>query len=162
MKKLVIVRHAKSSWSSDGLADHERPLNSRGRHDAPMMARRLRERGLQPDLIVASTACRAMQTAALFAEALDYDEGRIEAQSLLYAASPAAWLDCVAALSDAVGTVIVIGHNPEVTELANALTPVNVDDLPTCAVLELTYEAKDWSAIAAQEPQHWHLDFPKA
>ena len=92
MKTLVIVRHAKSSWSSTELADHERPLNSRGLSDAPMMGMRLKERGVQPDIIIASTAHRAMQTASLLALALGYDEQAIESEAMLYAASPAAWL----------------------------------------------------------------------
>ena len=161
MKTLVIVRHAKSSWSRAELADHERPLNSRGLSDAPMMGLRLKERGVQPDLIIASTAHRATQTAALLARALGYDEHAIESEAMLYAASPAAWLECIGTLSADYGTIIVVGHNPEVTELANTLAPIDVDDLPTCAMLELAYDISEWSAISVREPQSWHFDFPK-
>ena len=160
MNKLIIVRHAKSSPGTPGVDDHQRPLNAQGVSDARAMGLRLCERRIVPDLVAASTARRAMETAGLLAQALGYDQARIEPLVNLYTASPSAWLSVIAALSDDVHSVILIGHNPEITDLVNALAPIEVDNMPACALLELAYDTAHWSEVGRREPQYWHLDYP--
>ena len=116
MKTLLILRHAKSSWKNTGLADHDRPLTKRGKRDAPRMGRLLRDENLTPDLIVSSTAKRALDTAEAVAEASGY-EGEVESRPEFYMAGPEAYLRALRALSDDYECVMVIGHNPGLEEL---------------------------------------------
>ena len=113
MKTLLLVRHAKSSWDHPGVDDHDRPLNARGRRDAPEMGRRLAERGLVPDRILSSTALRARTTAQLIAEGLGFDVDRIILDERLYAASADEVLRVIGEIDGDVGTAMVVGHNPE-------------------------------------------------
>jgi phosphohistidine phosphatase len=120
-KTLLILRHAKSSWKEPGLADHDRPLNKRGRRDAPRIGELVRARSLVPDLILSSTAVRARTTAEMVAEACGYSHA-IELSRELYGAGPEA---CVQALRDLYyddDRVLLVGHNPGIGQLATALT----------------------------------------
>jgi phosphohistidine phosphatase len=162
MKRLLLVRHAKSSWADPGQRDIDRPLNERGRRNAPEMGKRLRERALVPDLIVSSPARRALATAQLLADAFGMTRGGIEIEDALYEASTATWLETIGALPAAVGTALMVGHNPELTELANLLCrEARIENLPTCGVLCLEYGARSWRSIGGQEPVDWNLDWPK-
>ncbi|HEX6954692.1 MAG TPA: histidine phosphatase family protein, partial [Agromyces sp.] len=122
MKTLVLVRHAKSAWGDPTLADHERPLNDRGRRDAPEMGRRLRERGTMPDAILSSTAVRARSTAEALAEALDVDGSGLRLDERLYGSSPETILDVVGELDDELTTAIVVAHDPGLSDLAYRLS----------------------------------------
>lgn len=161
MKTLVLVRHAKSSWDHPGLDDHERPLNERGLRDAPKMGRRLAERGLAPDLILSSTAVRALTTARLLAEALGLDPDRIIAEERLYATSATGILEVVAELDIAVGTAMVVGHNPEMTSLAQRLTD-EIGHLPTCAVAEFRFEADAWDELDEGLVRDVRVEMPRS
>src|SRR5918993_4851169 len=143
MKTLLLARHAKSSWEQSGVSDHDRPLNHRGRRDAPDMGRRLAERGIVPDVIVTSTALRARTTAGLFAEALRYDAERIVTDERLYGASVDEVLGVIRELGDEVSCAMVIGHNPETESLAHRFAH-EIRDLPTCAVAEFTFDVDSW------------------
>ncbi|WP_448006384.1 SixA phosphatase family protein [Agromyces bauzanensis] len=146
MKTLVLVRHAKSSWDHPGLADHERPLNDRGRRDAPRMGRRLASFGLEPDLILSSTAVRALTTAELIVESLGLDADRIVADERLYATSVDGLLGVIGELDPSVGTAFVVGHNPEMTSLVHRFTD-EIGQLPTCAAAEFRFEADAWDEL---------------
>jgi phosphohistidine phosphatase len=162
MKQLILVRHAKSSWSEAGQRDFDRPLNPRGERNAPEMAARLAARGLHPGLIVASGARRALATAQLIAKELGYPNKDIEIVDALYASSPRVWLEQIASLPARFDTVLMVGHNPELTELVNRLCPAaRIDNVPTCGVLWLAYEVEDWAAVAAAKPSAWDFDYPK-
>ena len=118
MKTLLILRHAKSSWKHPELSDHDRPLNKRGKHDAPLMGRLLKEKELVPDLIISSTAVRAKDTALVVGEVVGYTK-KISFLSSLYSASPDAYIQ---AINDIAGdnnysTILVVGHNPGLEEL---------------------------------------------
>jgi len=161
MKTLVLVRHAKSSWDRPGLDDHERPLNERGLRDAPKMGRRLAERGLAPDVVLSSTAVRALTTAELLAEAIGVDRERIIADERLYATSATGLLDIIAGLDAAVDTAMVVGHNPEMTSLVQRFTD-EIGDLPTCAVVEFRFEADAWDELDEGLVRDVHLETPRS
>jgi len=162
MKQLILVRHAKSSWSDPGQRDFDRPLNARGERNAPEMAARLAARGLRPQLIVASGARRALATAQLMAREFGYPKQDIEIVDALYEASPAVWLAQIAALPPRVDRALMVGHNPELTELANRLCPdARIDNVPTCGVLVLDFAVRDWASTAATRPSAWDFDYPR-
>jgi len=161
MKRLVLLRHAKSSWSDEGLADHDRPLSSRGERDAPEMARRLIERGIAPALVLASTARRAQQTAKALRRAA---ESGIEIRNDkdLYLASPGEILSIIQAAPNAHDTVVVVGHNPGFTDLANMLLPgLRLPNLPTAGTVGMHLPIDDWSAAGSVAAKFEFLDYPK-
>ena len=162
MKTLLLVRHAKSDHGDPRLADHDRELNERGLRDAPMMGRRLVARGVAPDLIVSSTARRALHTARLLAEAIDYPRRRIETRAELYAASEDTWLETIELLPDDRACAMIVGHNPEITAVANRLGRRPIDNVPTCGILLLEYATDAWVDVPSGTPCNWVFDYPKA
>ncbi|GAA2034854.1 phosphohistidine phosphatase SixA [Agromyces tropicus] len=159
MKTLVLVRHAKSAWGDPTLSDHDRPLNDRGRRDAPEMARRLRERGIVPDAIRASTALRARSTAEAMAAELALAPDALVLEERLYGAGPETILGVVSGLDDAVGTVMVVAHDPGMSELAYRLSG-EIEHMPTCAVAEFRFAIWSWSEIEDADAVEGHLDTP--
>lgn len=145
MKTLLILRHAKSSWKDESLPDHDRPLNKRGKEDAPRMGRLLREMDLTPDLILCSTAKRARTTAGLVAEEAGY-EGEIILLRDLYAAGPEAFIEALAEVEDAHQCVMVVGHNPGLEELLEALTG-EYQPMPTAALAQVDLPIAGWSEL---------------
>ena len=146
MKILLLMRHAKSSWKHETLADHDRPLNKRGKREAPEMGRLLREQGAVPDLIVSSTAKRARKTAAKVLQEMGGD-AVIELRPELYDATPAA---CVAALNDLyhdAECVLIVGHNPCFEELLASLT-CESRPLSTAAVARIELPISSWRALS--------------
>lgn len=142
MKSLIVLRHAKSSWKAADLADHERPLNRRGQRDAPRVGRRLRERGLLPEVVLCSTATRARSTLALALEAADWNcEQRFS--PALYTACAADIVALVRELPARVASALVVGHNPTLEELVRELTGQEVE-LPTAALARLDWPGADW------------------
>jgi phosphohistidine phosphatase len=142
MKTLLVLRHAKSSWREAELADHDRPLNKRGKRDAPRMGELMRAEGLLPDLILTSSARRALTTAELVAEASGYD-GEIQVSRDLYAAGPEEFIDALCALPDELETVMVVGHNPGLEELVEALTEES-SAMPTAALAQVELKIERW------------------
>jgi len=161
VKTLTLVRHAKSSWKDRGLPDHERPLNKRGKRDAPMMGQRLADRGVEVDLLMSSSASRAVATAEALAAALDYDWDEIVVEDRLYAADAAEVLEVIEEQDDWVDRLMVVGHNPELTVLANQLSALDIENVPTCGVLELEYDVESWGEIADGGPVAARFDYPK-
>ena len=160
MKTLFLIRHAKSSWDDPALADKDRPLNDRGKRDAPKMGERLAKRGVKPDLILSSPAVRALTTAEIIAKKLDYKRKNIVVDDRLYAVAADDLLDVIRQLDDKLERVMLIGHNPELTELAHRFSG-KITHLPTCAVAEFTFDAKSWSNVGKDEPAKVALDYPK-
>ena len=162
MKRLILARHAKSSWANPGQADIDRPLNERGERNAPEMGRRLCERGEVPALVVSSPARRALATARLMADEFGIRREEIVIEDSLYEASVATWLRVIAALPARVDAVLMVGHNPTLTELANLLCHgVRIDNVPTCGVLRLDYDLRSWAAVPRGQPADWSFDYPK-
>jgi phosphohistidine phosphatase len=145
VKTLLILRHAKSSWSEGGLADHDRPLNARGKVDAPRMGRLLRREGLTPELILSSTAERAVATAELVAQASGY-ENEIRTTRHLYHAGPETYLEQLQRLPDEYGRVMVVGHNPGMEELIDQLTGSG-EAMPTAALAQVELPIEQWAGL---------------
>jgi phosphohistidine phosphatase len=147
MKTLLILRHAKSSWDDLSQDDHERPLNSRGRKDAPRIGELLKKQDLLPDLILSSTAARARATAELAADEAGYS-GEIRFSHSLYASGPQAFLSALASLAQEYSCVMIVGHNPGLEELIYTLTG-EVHPLPTAALAQVELPIQDWEELNA-------------
>ena len=142
MKTLLVLRHAKSSWNDPALGDHERPLNSRGRRDAPRMGELVREYALMPDIVISSDAVRARLTAEAMAEAAHYP-GEILLDQRLYLASPDDILSLLRRVRQNAETVMIVGHNPGLEELVEQLTGER-QDLPTAALAQIVLPIDRW------------------
>lgn len=160
MKTLFLVRHAKSSWDDTSLPDRDRPLADRGRRDVAKMAKRLAERNVKLDLIMSSPAKRALATAEVIAKMLDFRHKDIVVNERLYACDLDDLLDVIQVLSDKLKRVMLVGHNPELAELAHQLTS-EITQMPTCAIAEFRFDAKSWSGIGKTKPAQVELDYPK-
>lgn len=161
MKTLYLCRHAKSSWNFDDLSDRERPLNDRGRADAPLMGQALAKRHLPPDLIVSSPAVRALSTAMLLGRELNYAHDRIRIETGLYEATTDEFLAILYALPAEAGTALVVAHNPTITEVVNTLSPTAVPEMPTAGVVCLRFQAESWADISKVNAEFYFFDQPK-
>jgi phosphohistidine phosphatase len=153
MKTLLILRHAKSSWDDPNLADHDRPLAKRGKRDAPKIGQLLREEDLVPDLVISSTAKRAWHTAQAVAEASGYP-GQIDLRRELYPGTVPDYIKVLHGLPDEYQCVMIVGHNPGMSELLEALTGEN-PGLPTAALAQVLLPIKSW--IELQETSEGKL-----
>lgn len=161
MKTLLLVRHAKSSRKDPALPDFDRPLNHRGKKEAPEMGKRLAKRHLKPDAIISSPAVRALATAKALAEELDFKAKRITFDDSLYMAGKDRLLDVIYALDDAWPKVIIIAHNPGLTDLVNTLFPSPVDNIPTCGVAIVKFAIEEWSDVSRSRPVEAAFLYPK-
>ncbi|MCK4726403.1 MAG: histidine phosphatase family protein [Anaerolineales bacterium] len=150
MKKLLIFRHAKSSWKHPELADHDRPLNKRGKRDAPRMGELMREHDMVPDLIISSTAKRARQTADFVADTSGY-QAEIQFERSFYAAEPEALIDILQQVADNNECVMVVGHNPDLEELLEMLTG-DWERMPTAALALIELAINEWARISLEVP----------
>ncbi|NOR52258.1 MAG: histidine phosphatase family protein [Gammaproteobacteria bacterium] len=160
-KTLFLVRHAKSSWDSDVPTDHERPLNKRGLHDAPMMGRRLADSGVMPDLIICSSAARAQMTARLIATEIGYEESQIEIITDIYGAGAHGLREIIQGLDPSLNQIMLVGHNPDITELVNWLSRANIGNIPTCGITTLQISSDSWEDFTAAAAELVQYDFPK-
>ena len=161
MKDLILVRHAKSSWRDPSLDDHSRPLNKRGKRDAPEMGDRLARRGYDPHLLISSSAVRAVETARTIAGKLGYSRKRIRVEKLLYLSGVDVLLEVIRGVDATVQTLMLFGHNPGFTDLANLLGPRDIFNMPTCGVLHLRYDTATWNEIGQVAGEEVFYDFPK-
>jgi phosphohistidine phosphatase len=162
VRRLTLVRHAKSDWSLPGQNDWDRPLNKRGQRDAPEMARRLRARRLKPERILSSPAVRAITTATVMARELKVPAAHVLQDERLYLASPADLLAVIRELGGDAKHLMVFGHNPGVTEFANRLSAGDhIDNLPTCGVFTAQFAIETWSELDWHSGQDAEFDYPK-
>lgn len=161
MKTLLIVRHAKSSWDPAVTNDFDRTLNDRGKVDAPEMAAKLKREGIVPDLLISSPAKRAHKTAELFAGVFDIEKENIQLIDNLYEPRMQAFQDAVTAIPETVSIAALFSHNPGVTDFANSLTTTRVDDMPTCAVFAVQFEAASWKEFMEVEKTFLFFRYPK-
>ena len=162
MKTLLVVRHAKSSWDDADMKDFDRPLNDRGRRDAPVMAQRLIKDGVSIDRFISSPAKRARQTADFFAEAYGIKHREIQFIPELYHATPEIFRTVVTGLDDKDESVAIFSHNPGITAFANILSTIRLDNMPTCAVFAVKSGADHWRDFLSATAQFWFFDYPKA
>ncbi|HEY6504425.1 MAG TPA: histidine phosphatase family protein [Chitinophagaceae bacterium] len=161
-KTLLLIRHAKSDWSTPSLSDFDRPLNERGKRDAPDMAKRLSGKKIKIDAFVSSPAKRAKKTAAIFAKEYKIDKEDILFIEALYAAPEGVFDEVIDQLDDRFDTVAIFSHNPGITDFANSLTDVRIDNIPTCGIFAVRSNAKKWTGFKKAEKQFWFADYPKA
>ncbi|MBN9383134.1 MAG: histidine phosphatase family protein [Chitinophagaceae bacterium] len=161
MKTLLIVRHAKSSWDDAGLTDVDRPLNDRGKRDAPVMAGRLIKAGVKIDFFASSPAKRARHTAEIFLHEFGRKEKELAILQQLYHAQVQDFKEVVAALDDRYDTVALFSHNPGITAFANVLTSVRLDNMPTCSIFAVTGQAATWREFLSAGTTFWFFDYPK-
>ncbi len=162
MKRLTLLRHAKSSWAEASLADHERTLSARGKRDAPKMGKRLAARELSPSLIISSSAVRARRTAKVVAEALKYPAESLQIEKELYLATAEKILELVCSQDDNVSDLLIVSHNPGLTELVNRLLPdLDMDNLATSGIVAMNFDTKKWSEIDEIYAEFVFYDYPK-
>jgi len=161
MRTLTFLRHAKSSWNNPGLGDHERPLNPRGERDAPKMARRINEAGIRPSLIVSSPATRAWNTAKFLANEISYPNEFLQRDNKLYGASLDTLIRYLASQDSGFNSILMVGHNPGLTEFANYLVPHVTNNLPTAGVVSVQIDSDDWDLRDAKSITLELYDYPK-
>jgi phosphohistidine phosphatase len=161
-KTLLIVRHAKSSWDVGTLNDFERPLNERGKKDAPMMAKRLLDKKVTLEAFVSSPAKRAKKTAELFAAAYGKTDADVVYVSKLYHAAAEVFFEVVEELDDSFSKVALFSHNPGITEFVNLLLEnVRIDDMPTCGVFAVQVQVEKWKDFKKSRKDFLFFDYPK-
>jgi len=160
MKTLCLFRHAKSTWGALGTNDIERELHPIGETNAPMMGAYLKDQNSQPDLIITSNAKRAYLTAQLIAEPLGYDKEKIVIEDKIYEAGVEELLHIIQTLEAKTKTVVIVGHNPGLTLLANYLADERVNNLPTCGVFCMTFDTDNWEEITTSESKIMFVDAP--
>lgn len=162
MKRITLLRHAKAKPPNFALADQERALAPRGERDAPLMGMRLSSLKARPSLILTSPATRAVATARLVAEALRYPLEFLQHEPALYMASPAEILGVLGTQDEQFADILVVGHNPGFTDLANRLLPdLQLDNLPTAGFITIDSEAAQWGELAGASARLVHFDHPK-
>jgi phosphohistidine phosphatase len=161
MKTLTLVRHAKSSWKDSSLADRDRPLNKRGKRDAPEMGRRIVAAGIRPSLIVSSPAVRAWTTAKVIASEIGYPREFLQRDSALYLASVNGILDVIASQDTGFNSLMLVGHNPGFTDFANYLVPGLTNNVPTAGVVSVELDTDEWTLYDKPGTELLLYDFPK-
>lgn len=162
MKTLVLVRHAKSSWDHAGLRDFERPLSERGLQDAPAMANFLKDQNIIPDAIVSSPAVRAYSTAKIMANTLHGSTRALQVVDEIYEAHSQELLGFINQTPDLHRVLMLVGHNPSITNLANTLTHQFIENVPTCGVLTIDFDVDGWRQIDVRSGVIKGFEFPKS
>ncbi|MDD2357761.1 MAG: histidine phosphatase family protein [Thiovulaceae bacterium] len=159
MKKLYIIRHAKSSWKDETLDDFERPLNKRGENDASFMAKILKQKGVMPDIIISSAALRAKTTAELIAKELNFKK-QITYNPKLYEANTDNIFDTILTIDDSCNIVFLIGHNPSLNMFVETLVNFQ-ENIPTCGIIELEIDCEYFKTFNSTCTKLLSFDFPK-
>lgn len=147
MKVIHLIRHAKSSWDNPDLDDFSRTLNERGKKDAPFMANKLKELGCNPDYFMSSPAKRTTETSKIIATALSYDIEKTIFDERIYHSSLPQILQVLNEIPNSFNTIILVGHNPTLTQLSNYLTDDFIDNIPTCGIVKIELDIDNWQHI---------------
>lgn len=161
MKRITLLRHAKSSWKNPHLSDVDRPLNGRGKSDAPEMGRRLKRTGFRPDAVITSPAKRARRTAQLVAREIGFPPDGVVVEAGIYEAGQEMLLEIVRGLGKDIGHALLVGHNPGFTDLANYLTGEEIENIPTAGVATIEFGTDSWKNIGRSGGDLVHFDYPK-
>ncbi len=160
-KTLILVRHAKSSWSDSTLNDIQRPLNKRGNKDAPKMGKHLAKKKLIPQAIFSSSGLRALTTARLISVEIGMKPTGIIVEDDLYTFDSEQLLDVIKTIPDEYKKIMVVGHNPAVTDITNILSGSEIDNIPTCGVAILKLLVDSWKDIGKNTAKLSRFDYPK-
>ena len=161
MKTLYLVRHAKSSWKNTDLLDIDRPLNSRGKRDAPFMGRLLNEKGIKPALLLSSPAKRANTTAHALAKAFKYPKRDIKQHAKIYEASVADLFFVLKEGHKDLDSIMLFGHNFSYTEFANIYAKPPLDNVPTTGVVAIEFDVEEWTDITTKNGKMLFFEYPK-
>jgi phosphohistidine phosphatase len=161
MKTLLLIRHAKSGWNDASLSDFNRTLTERGKSDAKMMAKRIKEQSIDIDFFVSSPAKRTRKTAKLFMKEFKKNEEEMLLISDLYEASVTDFYVTIENLEDTKNVVAVFAHNPGITEFVNSLECSPLYNMPTCAVFALKIKTNHWKEFHGAEKEFLFFDYPK-
>ena len=161
MKTVLLVRHAKSSWDNITLNDSDRPLNDRGKKNAPEMAERLLARNISIDSFISSPAKRARKTAEIFSKTYKKNKDKILIIPDLYGATPEAFENAIAAAPSNASSIAIFSHNPGITDFVNTLTEVRIDNMPTCSVFAVKTHIDRWEKFREASKEFYFFDYPK-
>lgn len=161
LKSLYILRHAKSSWDEPDKDDVDRALISRGVNDAYLMAKKLKSTLKNTDRVISSPANRALHTAVIFSKELDINFDRIEINPNVYEASEAIIIKIIKNLPDDLNNVLLVGHNPTFTNLANRFISPPVDNIPTAGMVGITFNVSNWNELSREKVKSYFFEFPK-
>lgn len=161
MKRLYLVRHAKSSWKHPDLSDFDRPLNKRGKRDAPLMGEYLKKNHVTPELIISSPAKRALKTAKIIAKKIGFSSKNIVTDQSIYLADVPTLLTTIRQMEDSLKTVMLFGHNPGLTLLANYLTGQQIENIPTCGIFCVDFGVNSWREVEAGGGSVVFFHYPK-
>jgi phosphohistidine phosphatase len=159
MKKLILLRHAKSSWKDLSINDFDRPLNKRGNLDVSIMANEFLKKNIKLDFIISSSAKRTLDTAKVFAEVVRF-ESNILKNDELYEASSYEILKCINQIDNFYINVLIVCHNPGITNLANYLSDFLIDNIPTTGIVGFSFDG-DWKEIKEKSCSFIFYDYPK-
>jgi len=161
MKRLSILRHAKSDWDDRRLSDHDRPLNKRGLRDAPMLGLLMQQESIVPNRIIASSAKRAMQTAELVGGKIGFPADRLHTEPELYLASTEKLLNVAARCDNKIEHLMLVAHNPGMTYLVNEISDVTLDNLPTCGLFCIELDIENWQDVVTAHGSCIWYHYPK-
>ncbi len=161
MKTIYFVRHAKSDWSVAARSDHDRPLNARGRRDALKMAQWMSEKKIEVDSLIVSSACRTTMTAQYFLENLKISEQKMVIEPKIYESSAETIIKIIYSLNNNLNTVMIFGHNPAFTELANRFSTAQIDNVPTCGIFQIAADVQDWHDFLPAQTKLVAFYYPK-
>lgn len=161
MKRLYLIRHAKSSWDSPQLDDYDRPLNQRGFKAAPFMGARLKKYNVSPGLIISSPAKRAKTTAEIIAKEIGYPIKDIVLNKKIYEASLNDLINVISDVDDKYEDIIIFGHNPTFTQAANFLSNSQVPNMPTASIFCIDFDMEHWQNISENTGRFVFFDYPK-
>lgn len=161
MKTILLVRHAKSSWENFSVSDEERPLNERGKKNAPEMAKRLLKKNIKIDAFISSPAKRAKTTAEYFAEEYGVSRKKIILIPELYMATASAFINAIQNAPPEANTIAIFSHNNGITDFANMLSEARIDNMPTCSVFAVTADVPDWQSFEPGKTSFYFFDYPK-
>ncbi|MDH5274896.1 MAG: histidine phosphatase family protein [Gammaproteobacteria bacterium] len=159
--QLTLLRHAKSAWDDPATKDRDRPLNERGERDAPLMGQRLRARNARPTLFMTSPAVRARRTAQIVAHELGYPAEFLQYEKDLYLASAKQIIAVLARQASSNRDIVVCGHNPGITALANRLTGAAIDNIPTAGIVIIGLDLERWADLDKAEGELLLFDYPR-
>ncbi|MFN4123546.1 MAG: SixA phosphatase family protein [Flavobacteriales bacterium] len=160
-KHICFLRHAKSSWKYPDLHDYDRPLNDRGLEDAPLMGKKLKKLGYHPDLIISSPANRAISTARIVCEKLDYQLHKLKLDEKIYLASAWQLIDMIKQLDHKLSRVMFIGHEPAFSQTIRILCDINIEKFPTCSAMNIGLNVSNWAQLKEQQGRILFFEYPK-